>query len=60
MARRRPVYVVTLEVVDVDTGGWCDRCLLPSLVTVHLALIYPSGLITLGRQHGCTDCGWSG
>lgn len=26
-----------LEVVDIEPGEWCDRCLLPSAATITLA-----------------------
>jgi hypothetical protein len=49
------IMAVTVEPVDYDFGGWCNRCLLPSGVRVTMMVtIGPSAsLRTFDR---CTDC----
>ena len=54
--------VIRLEghVIDVEYGGWCDGCALPSIVTITVALVFSADLSPFGlpqRWAGCTDCG---
>lgn len=54
--------VVTLEwhqVGDVETGGWCDVCNLPSVCSVQLVLVNAATLHHVARTkfHVCTECG---
>lgn len=60
MPDRRPVAVICVHLHRIRitaTGHWCDRCALPSVVTVEL-------LLTIAHRHTryahltcCTDCG---
>lgn len=65
MARTLPVTLIyrLLEVVDVDHGHWCPRCLLPSAVRITLASIIEcngvTGPLTMSTRLRCSDGhGW--
>ena len=47
---------------DATTGGWCDTCLLPSVVTVPWVAVNPVTLQVMlrGEVTACTDCGDQG
>ncbi len=50
-----PTLVVHLEAHVVARGVWCDRCLLPSAVTVVVAL-RDNPTRTVSRMRSCADC----
>lgn len=54
------VVVVRIEPVEVVTGGWCDVCLLPSMVTETYVLSFPGHGPRMGSQTRCRDCGTPG
>lgn len=60
MADTPTTHDIVLEVVagKPQTGGWCDTCLLPSLVTVPIYAHNPrtGNLIPLGSYTYCDDC----
>lgn len=41
----------------VTTGTWCDRCLLPSVVTIELLLTIDHHPPRYAHLTACTDCG---
>lgn len=40
-----------------QTTGWCNNCLLPSVLHVPLHVVGDSGVQHIGTYHGCTECG---
>ncbi len=42
-----------------ETGVWCDACLLPSAVGVHVVLGVEMAVIGDRLVVRCLDCGWS-
>lgn len=55
-----PSCVLRLGVQPIGeprTGGWCGRCLLPSMIEVDFVI--SSGRATVGRTTArrCLDCG---
>ncbi len=48
--------IVKVEAHLVETGLWCDGCLLPSKVRFVIAL-RDNPLARLGEVASCTDCG---
>ena len=48
--------VVHVELVDIATGGWCDTCLLPSMLHVTAAQHWSYGVSLFEFDH-CPDCG---
>ncbi len=55
------VLPIEAHVLDTRTGEWCDRCALPSVVEVDVALVGSHSLRIIGRYTGslCSDCGAS-
>ena len=35
--------------------GWCDQCLLPSLVTVPVVILLPNGVMPMGSMTKCAE-----
>lgn len=50
-----PVLRVSVEPVDYQYGGWCNRCMLPSGMRV-LAVVTIGPSSTLRTFDRCTDC----
>lgn len=50
-----PIRVLRFEWHLLETGVWCDRCLLPSVY--RLALVQLPCLHIAGRFRRCDDCG---
>lgn len=48
--------LVHIELVDIATGGWCNACLLPSMLHVTYAQHSVYGT-ALGSFDRCLDCG---
>lgn len=38
------------------TFGWCDKCLLPSVVTFSVNIISKDGVSTIGEITTCDHC----
>lgn len=60
MPDRRPVMVVCVHLLRarlLTTGAWCDRCLLPSIITVELLLLFDHRHTRYATLTCCTDCG---
>jgi hypothetical protein len=55
MARRS--VLVHLITGEPRLGGWCDACLLPSVVEVDALALLPCGVTRVATFHGCVDCG---
>lgn len=54
----RTITVGTL--VEVDTGEWCDHCLLPSKISTTVILYdHDNPMVRLARRVTtyCTECG---
>lgn len=49
--------VVHLQIGQVDSGIWCDHCLLPCAVSWTLYGITPGGVMNLGIMHSCMNRG---
>lgn len=47
---------VRIAVLELETGVWCDRCALPSMVVVTYTLEVGSRL-SIGSKTACRDCG---
>jgi hypothetical protein len=55
MAETIGVLAVSVEPVEFEYGGWCQRCLLPSGVRITaMVTLGPSS--TLRTFDRCTDC----
>jgi hypothetical protein len=52
---RRVALLVTTEVVCVETGHWCNRCLLSSGIRVRYA-VATGPTLCFHTQTGCMDC----
>lgn len=54
------VVVVPIELYPLEPifGGWCDRCALPSVVTIPVLFVNPATLRVFGRREftQCVDC----
>ncbi len=48
--------IVRVEAHLVETGLWCDTCLLPSVVRFVVTLRH-NPMRRLGEAMACTDCG---
>lgn len=56
---RRPTIAVPVEVLrarHLDRGLWCDRCALPSRVTVEVLLLLGHRTTRYAVLDVCTDC----
>ena len=51
------VCVHVLRDRHLTTGHWCDRCALPSVVTVELLLLIGHRQLRYATLTCCTDCG---
>lgn len=53
------LHIETHQLTDPRPGAWCDRCLLPSAISVRFALVSSSSLRVLRRFDiiACQDCG---
>lgn len=55
MHRRRVALLVTTEVVGVEIGHWCNRCLLSTGIRVwYVVAVGPS--LCFHSTNGCTEC----
>jgi hypothetical protein len=48
--------VLTVVPGEPETGLWCGRCLLPSLIRVPLLALGAAGVTRLGTAEGCPGC----
>lgn len=53
---RVTLVAITTELVAVEHGLWCDRCLLPSAARVTLARSISTGGMNLVQIVRCGDC----
>lgn len=60
--QRGPMVVILRSEFDQPvTGGWCETCLLPSIVTVRFRVVTMGGTrVGGGEAWHCDGCGASG
>lgn len=53
------VLRIEAHIIDVEQGGWCDTCLLPSVISATGLIANADTLKVLGRcvQTLCDECG---
>lgn len=57
MAPEPSEIILTLEqITEPETGIWCDRCNLPSVVRCLMALRDGDKLLHVGTHERCMDC----
>lgn len=55
------VVTIRARMGDPETGGWCDTCFLPSVVTVPYRLVTDGGsVLKAGKWFRCEECGAQG
>lgn len=54
------VITVHAEILDTVTGGWCDHCLLPSIVTQLFEVFADNMSLGLKQVWYCDSCGRQG
>lgn len=48
---------ITVEMLAVDHGSWCEHCAKSTGVYVAFVQHRPDGVSSAGRIHRCTECG---
>ena len=60
MATPRARFVnlaIVVELIDRESGHWCNDCALPSGWRVLVSMSYPDGRLTMHERLHCDECG---